>query len=35
MVLKAAGLKPTGWLHRILSTLAWRFMAYRQRAAAA
>jgi hypothetical protein len=31
MTLKAAGFKPNGWLHRVLSTFAWRVMAYRQR----
>ncbi|MND01838.1 hypothetical protein D3C83_209890 [compost metagenome] len=31
MTLKAAGLKPNGWLHRVLSTLACRFLAHRQR----
>jgi rubrerythrin len=35
MTLKAAGLKPNGWLHRVISTVAWRFMAYRQRRDAA
>ena len=31
MTLKAIGFKPNGWLHRVLSTLVWRVMAYRQR----
>lgn len=31
MTLKAVGLKPNGWLHRMLSTAAWQVMAYRQR----
>jgi rubrerythrin len=31
MTLKAVGFKPNGWLHRVLSTVAWRVMAYRQR----
>ncbi len=35
MTLKAVGFKPNGWLHRVISTLAWRLMAYRQRRVAA
>lgn len=35
MVLKAAGLKPRGWLNRVLSRLACRFMAFRRRRLAA
>lgn len=31
MTLKAAGFKPNGWLHRVVSSVACRFMAYRQR----
>jgi rubrerythrin len=31
MTLKAVGLKPNGWLHRVISTLVWHLMAYRQR----
>ena len=35
MTLKAVGLKPNGWLHRVVSTVAWRVLAYRQRRVAA
>ncbi len=35
MVLKAAGLKPSGWLNRALTRLACRFMAFRRRRLAA
>ncbi len=35
MILKAAGFKPRGWLNRVLTGLACRFMAFRQRGFAA
>ncbi len=35
MILKAAGLKPRSWLNRVLTGLACRFMAFRQRRFAA
>ncbi|MFN4282295.1 MAG: ferritin-like domain-containing protein [Alphaproteobacteria bacterium] len=35
MALKAAGFKPNGWLSRCVGTVAWRFVAYRQKKLAA
>lgn len=35
MTLKAAGFKGNGWLHRCVSTVAWRFVSYRQKKLAA
>lgn len=31
MILKAVGLNPTGWLHRVVSAVAWAFMRRRAR----